>query len=98
VNFDPLSLSIKYGHRISSSLQSTVRRSTQAIDYSSCNEKDLALAHLWLGRSYQQLGRYDEALAEFRQIQDAFPGWPVSIAALGFVNAISNHKVEAERH
>ena len=37
---------------------------------------DFALAHLWLGRSLQQVGRYEEALTEFTRAESAFQAWP----------------------
>jgi DNA-binding winged helix-turn-helix (wHTH) protein/TolB-like protein len=95
--YDPLSLSINtdigFHYHYNRQYDEALKQLTTVL----AMKKDFPLAHLWLGRSYQQLGRYDEALAEFHQIQDAFHGWPVSIAALGFVNAISNHKLEAEK-
>jgi tetratricopeptide (TPR) repeat protein len=95
--YDPLSLSINtdigFHYHYNRQYDEALKQLTTVL----AMKKDFPLAHLWLGRSYQQLGRSDEALAEFHQIQDAFHGWPVSIAALGFVNAISNHKLEAEK-
>jgi len=35
------------------------------------------LAHLWLGRSYQEKGMYDAAISEYRQTDNAWPGWVV---------------------
>ena len=32
--------------------------------------KDFPPAHLWLGRTYQELGRLDDALAEFHQVEE----------------------------
>ena len=46
---------------------------------------EFAPAHLWLGRSYQQIGRFDHAIAEFRQVEQIIPDWPVAIAARGYV-------------
>jgi hypothetical protein len=60
-------------------------------------KKDFPLAHLWLGRSYQQIGKYEEAADEFRQVEDAFHGWVVSTAALGFVDGVSGRRVEAQK-
>lgn len=50
-------------------------------------QADFPLAHLWLGRTYQEMGRYDDALAEFSQAEKRMPDWPVSIAARGFVTS-----------
>lgn len=92
---DPLSLSINtdvgFHHYYNRQYDEAVKQLTTVL----AMKKDFPIAHLWLGRSFQQLGRFDEAKSEFRQVEDAFHGWPVSIAALGFVNAISNHKAEA---
>ena len=92
---DPLSLSINtdvgFHHYYNRQYNEAIKQLMTVV----AMKKDFPLAHLWLGRSYQQLGQYDEAKAEFRQVEDAFHGWVVSIAALGFVNAISNHKAEA---
>jgi predicted Zn-dependent protease len=43
------------------------------------------LAHLWLGRAYEEKGMFPEAVAEFEQTQKALPGWPVATAAMGWV-------------
>jgi DNA-binding winged helix-turn-helix (wHTH) protein/Flp pilus assembly protein TadD len=53
-------------------------------------------AHLWLGRTLQELGRLDDALTEFRQVEESLPGWPVSVAARGFVAGLAGRKAEAE--
>lgn len=58
--------------------------------------KDFPPAHLWLGRTYQELGRFDVALAEFQHVEDKLPEWPVSIAAKGFVAGISGRTDEAQ--
>ena len=56
---------------------------------------DFPLAHLWLGRTYQEKAMYDEALAEFKMVEAAFRGWPVAIAAIGFVDGVSGKRTEA---
>lgn len=57
--------------------------------------KDFAPAHLWLGRTYQELGRFEAALAEFRRVEESLPEWPVSIAARGFVTGIAGRADDA---
>jgi tetratricopeptide (TPR) repeat protein len=59
--------------------------------------KDYVPAHLWLGRAYQELGRFEAALAEFRRVEESLPGWPVSIAARGFVAGIAGRTDEARQ-
>jgi DNA-binding winged helix-turn-helix (wHTH) protein/Flp pilus assembly protein TadD len=58
-------------------------------------QADFAPAHLWLGRSYQELGEYDAALAAFGAVEAAMPQWPVAIAARGFVEGIAGRAVKA---
>jgi tetratricopeptide (TPR) repeat protein len=52
-------------------------------------------AHLWLGRTYQELKKYSEALEEYRQVSDKLGDWPVAVAARGYVNAVSGRTAEA---
>jgi len=58
--------------------------------------KDFPAAHLWLGRTYQELGRLNDALAEFQHVEQKLPEWPVSIAAMGFVAGVSGRTDEAQ--
>jgi tetratricopeptide (TPR) repeat protein len=58
---------------------------------------DFPPAHLWLGRSYQELRRFDDALTEFRQVEEKLPEWSVAIAARGFVEAAAGHGGEAQQ-
>jgi serine/threonine-protein kinase len=58
-------------------------------------QADFAPAQLWLGRSYQELGEYDAALAAFGAVEAAMPEWPVAIAARGFVEGVASRTVEA---
>ena len=46
-------------------------------------------AHLWLGRTYQELDRFDDALTAFAHVEERIRNWPVAIAARGFVAGIS---------
>jgi tetratricopeptide (TPR) repeat protein len=56
---------------------------------------DFPPAHLWLGRTYQELRRFDEARAEFQEVEKSAREWPVSIAARGFVAGVAGHTDEA---
>jgi DNA-binding winged helix-turn-helix (wHTH) protein len=58
-------------------------------------EEDFAPAHLWLGRTYQELGKLEDAHAEFCRVGTIFPEWPVSMAAKGFVAGAAGHPDEA---
>ena len=59
-------------------------------------DRDFAPAHLWLGRSYQQIGRFDDALDEFRQVEQSVRDWPVAIAARGSVEAAAGRLEKAK--
>jgi tetratricopeptide (TPR) repeat protein len=47
-------------------------------------ENGFALAHLWLARSYLELGRLDESMAANARAEAAVPEWPVLSAARGY--------------
>ncbi len=55
------------------------------------------LAHLWLGRTYQEQRRYDEAIVEYTAADKVLVNWPVTMAAIGHVYGISGHHAEAQR-
>ena len=59
-------------------------------------KRDFAPAHLWLGRTYQQMGRFEAALAEFREVEHSLPGWPVAVAARGSLEAIAGRPDRAK--
>jgi DNA-binding winged helix-turn-helix (wHTH) protein/Tfp pilus assembly protein PilF len=58
---------------------------------------EFAPAHLWLGRTYQEQGRFDDAIAEFRRVEERLQEWPVAVAARAFVAAIAGRLGEARR-
>jgi len=55
------------------------------------------LAHLWLGRAYQQHNRFADAIAEFDAVERALPDWPVTVAATGSAAAWAGD-VRTARH
>ncbi len=57
--------------------------------------REFPLAHLWLGRAYQEKAMYDEAIAEFRRTETVLRGWPVAWAAIGHVQGVSGQRDEA---
>lgn len=57
---------------------------------------DFASAHLWLGRSYQQTGQFDDALGEFRQVEESVREWPVAVAARGSVEGAASRPDKAK--
>jgi DNA-binding winged helix-turn-helix (wHTH) protein/TolB-like protein len=52
-------------------------------------------AHLWLGRTYEELGQFDDAAAAFRGVDERISDWPVSIAARGHVAGVSGRQAQA---
>jgi DNA-binding winged helix-turn-helix (wHTH) protein/tetratricopeptide (TPR) repeat protein len=52
-------------------------------------------AHLWKGRSLQELGQHDAAIAAFQRVDEQLQGWPVSVAARGHVQALCGRTAAA---
>ena len=59
-------------------------------------KQDFAPAHLWLGRAYQQMGQFDDALGEFRQVEESVREWPVAVAARGSVEGAAGRPDKAK--
>lgn len=59
--------------------------------------REFPLAHLWLGRAYQEQAMYNEAIAAFRRTETVLRGWPVAVAAIGHVQGISGRRGEARQ-
>jgi TolB-like protein/DNA-binding winged helix-turn-helix (wHTH) protein/Tfp pilus assembly protein PilF len=55
------------------------------------------LAHLWLGRAYQQKKMYPEAIDEFNKTDEALPGWVVTLAGTGNAYGEWGHQAEAKQ-
>jgi tetratricopeptide (TPR) repeat protein len=55
------------------------------------------LAHLWLGRTYQEQHEYKNALDEYTAAARLLGSWPVTMAAIGHLNAASGRREEARR-
>jgi len=53
------------------------------------------LAHLWLGRSYQQKGMFDESMAEYKATDSALPNWVVTIAGIGNLQGLAKSNSDA---
>jgi TolB-like protein/DNA-binding winged helix-turn-helix (wHTH) protein/Tfp pilus assembly protein PilF len=53
------------------------------------------LAHLWLGRSYQQKRMFDESMAEYQATDSALPNWVVTIAGIGNLQGLARKNVDA---
>jgi DNA-binding winged helix-turn-helix (wHTH) protein/Flp pilus assembly protein TadD len=93
---DPLSLAINTDlgfHHYNTCQYDEASKQLQSV--LSMNQ-DFAAAHLWLGRTYQQMGRFEDALAEFRAVENSVRDWPVAVAARGSVEAASGRSDRAE--
>lgn len=55
------------------------------------------LAHLWLGRAYEQQKDYDAAIVEFKTAATALVDWPVTMAALGHVYGVAGRRQAARQ-
>ena len=54
-------------------------------------------SHYYLGQAYEQIGRYEEAIAEFKKAIPLLKGNPEATAALGHAYAVSGQKGEAQK-
>lgn len=96
-NLDPLSPAIQtdIGFQLyyTQRYDEAIRHLTSTLEMN----PNLPLAHLWLGRSYQEKGMYAEALAEFAQAEKVMRNWPVTIAARGIVLGLAGKGQEARK-
>ncbi|HEY8010768.1 MAG TPA: tetratricopeptide repeat protein [Rudaea sp.] len=95
--YDPLSLAINTDVGFQYYYTGKYEEATKQLQAVLEMNSDYALAHLWLGRTYQQSKRYDDALSEFQKAEVAFRNWPVLVAARGSVDAASGRMQEANQ-
>ncbi len=55
------------------------------------------LAHLWLGRTYQEQEHYEDANREYSAAAAVVGDWPVTMAAIGNVEGLSGNRRAAEQ-
>ncbi len=58
-------------------------------------KSDFSPAHLWLARSYLEVGRFDQSLAATAIAEAAVPEWPVLVAARGYTLGVMGRTDEA---
>ena len=54
------------------------------------------VAHLWLGRAYQQKGMFEESMAEYQATDAALPNWVVTIAGIGNLQGLAKKSADAQ--
>jgi serine/threonine-protein kinase len=60
-------------------------------------EPRFPLAHLWLGRAYQEKAMYQQAIAEYQKAEAGLRNWPPAKAAVGHAYGLCGKTVEARR-
>jgi DNA-binding winged helix-turn-helix (wHTH) protein/tetratricopeptide (TPR) repeat protein len=94
---DPLSLPINtdvgFHHYYNRRYDAAVKQLSTVLEMKS----DFPLAHLWLGRTYQELKQYPRSLEAYRQAGEKLGDWPVVVAARGYVHGVSGNPAEARR-
>ena len=60
-------------------------------------DPNFGLAHCWLGRTYEQRGQWESAIAEHQKARAAFGGGGYAVAALGYAYAAAGKRDEALR-
>ena len=92
---EPLSRAINtdlgFIHYYSGRYDEAIRQLDSVLDM----DPEFPAAHLWRGRSLQELGQYDAAIAAFQRVDEQLKGWPVSIAARGHVQAVCGRTAAA---
>lgn len=92
---EPLSLAINtdlgFVHYYSGRYEEAVKQLDAVLEMN----PEFPAAHLWLGRSLQELGRHSAAIAAFRRVDEQMKGWSVSIAARGHVQATAGQPAAA---
>jgi DNA-binding winged helix-turn-helix (wHTH) protein/TolB-like protein len=58
-------------------------------------KSDFGIAHLWLGRSYLEVGRLEESLAATARAEVSAPEWPVLVAGRGYTLGVMGRDNEA---
>jgi tetratricopeptide (TPR) repeat protein len=94
---DPLSLAINTDIGFHHHYAGRYAEAEQQLKSVLVMKSDFLLARLWLGRTYVALGRFDEAIAEFGQMETQARGeWPVLLAARGHAYGLAGRDGEAE--
>lgn len=94
---DPLSVSISTDMGFSTYYSGEYDQAIKELQATLRINPRFGLAHLWLGRAYQQKNMYKEAIVEYETTLSAIANWPVALAAIGNVYGVSGKKADAQR-
>jgi len=94
---DPLSLAIQTDIGFEAFYASDYERAERQLNSVLEMDPHFALARLWLGRTYQATGRFEEALVEYQDAESGPKKWPVATAALGNAYGKAGYRAKAER-
>ncbi len=93
---DPLSLAIQTDIGFEAFYSSDYGRAERQLKSVLAMNPHFALASLWLGRTYQATGRFEEAILEYREAEIGLNKWPVASAALGNAYGKAGYRAQAE--
>jgi tetratricopeptide (TPR) repeat protein len=94
---DPLSLSIATDAGWQLYLNRQYAPAVASLSQTIARNDRFPLAHLWRGRAYEQLGQWDQAIAEFAKTSEELHDTPVALAQLGHAYAASGRRPDAVR-
>lgn len=94
---DPLSLAIQTDIGFEAFYSLDCERAERELKSVLEMDPHLALARLWLGRTYQATGRFEEAVVEYQDAESGLKKWPVATATLGNAYGKAGHRAKAER-
>jgi TolB-like protein/DNA-binding winged helix-turn-helix (wHTH) protein/Tfp pilus assembly protein PilF len=93
---DPLSLAIQTDIGFEAFYSSDYERAERQLKSVLDMDPNFAVARLWLGRTYQATGRFEEALVEYQAAESELKKWPVASAALGNAYGKAGYRAKAE--
>jgi TolB-like protein/Tfp pilus assembly protein PilF len=94
---DPLSLIIATDIGFESYYSGQYDQAIKQLQFVLEMKPDFPLAHLWLGRAYQEKAMYDEAVAEYQKAEAALQNWVPAKAAIGNAYGLWGKKAKAQR-
>jgi adenylate cyclase len=93
---DPLSVPINTDIGFSLFYSGDNDAAIEKLNVSLAMNPNFGLAHLWLGRVYQEKKMFNQSIAEYKRVLQIAMQWPVAFAALGNVYGLSGDKKGAK--